>query len=164
MISAHGTDLETVTQMTTRPASPLVSRASLKPSDLAELRRLSRSRVVAARVAFRSRIVLLAAEGLAISGIASQLRTTIKTVRRWRDRYVQGGVSALTYDAPGRGRKPSISSETIARVVAAQGRPRHGRPPSCRQLANEFGLSAATISRILARAKQPGQTRDSAIP
>jgi transposase len=129
-------------------------KAAFKPADVAHLRRLSRARTVPARVAFRSRIVLLAAHGLPDAQIAQQLGTTLKTVKRWRQRYVQGGLRALGRDAPGRGRKRSIPLELTAGVLAAKEHAeRLGENQSYRQLAAKFGVSAATVSRILARAR-----------
>lgn len=137
------------------PGGHLLIRASFKPLELAHLGRLARSRTVPARVSFRSRIVLMTAQGFSDARVALELRTTVKTVRRWRERYVEGGVKALGRDAPGRGRKPSISAELIARVVVAKLRSEsRGESHSCRQLAEKFGVSAASISRILVQAKR----------
>ena len=139
-------------------------RVAFKPADLAELKRLARGRTVPARVAFRSRIVLLAAQGITESQIARQLSTTVKTVRRWRERYVQGGLWALGRDAPGRGRKRSIPSELVTGVLAAKGyADRRGERRSCRQLAAEFGVSPATISRILAGARNQWSVESSSV-
>jgi transposase len=132
----------------------LVIEVAVKRADLMDLRRLARGRTVAARVAFRSRIVLLAAQGFTDSHIARQLGTTVKTVHRWRVRYVESGLNALGRDAPGRGRKRSIPSELVAAVIAAKRHAdRRAEKRSYRQLAGEFGVSPATISRILARAR-----------
>jgi transposase len=134
---------------------------AFRRADLAELRRLARGRTVPARLAFRSRIVLLAAQGITNAQIARQLGTTVKTVHRWRVRYVEGGLNALGRDAPGRGRKRSIPSELVAGVLAAKGHAdRRGEKRSCRQLAGEFGVSPATISRILARARTEWPTEN----
>ena len=47
-------------------------------------------------IALRSRIILLAAEGLSNRQIARQLGTSRPTVLLWRERFEKGGTEALT--------------------------------------------------------------------
>ena len=54
------------------------------------------------KVVFRSRIVLMAAEGKANRRIAEQLQTSRPTVILWRKRFAEGGgAAALNEDVPG---------------------------------------------------------------
>ena len=114
------------------------------------------------RVALRSRIVLLAHEGLANRAVAERLGISRPTVLLWRERFAQGGVQALTEDAPGRGRKPGISPEKVAAVVEAT---LHTKPPdatqwSTRTMARAQGLSPASVQRIWeAHGLQPHRTK-----
>ena len=71
------------------PRSPRVVQLSLETR--AELVRLTRRPSVAAGLARRARIVLLAADGVPLSRIAQESRSDRKTVRTWVDRFRTGG-------------------------------------------------------------------------
>ena len=70
------------------------------------LEQIARGRSLPARLVERARIVLRAAAGLQDQQIASELGITPEKVARWRNRYLDGGISALEKDAsrPGRPR------------------------------------------------------------
>ena len=102
------------------------------------------------RVVLRSRIVLLAADGLASLHIARQLGVSQDTVRLWRRRFALAGAEGLLEDAPGRGRKPIISADRVQQVVHAT---LHERPPQAthwtlRTMAAHTGLSASFIHHV----------------
>jgi transposase len=110
-----------------------------------------RSSTVAAGLAQRARIVLLAAEGVANTEIAGRVGVSRPTVNAWRDRYEAGGVAALD-DLPRPGR-PVVVDEiaVLAETLADQGKP----PPelgvthwSARLLAGRLGISFSTVARI----------------
>jgi transposase len=61
-----------------------------------------------ARLAFRARAVLLAEDGVSVSEIARRLGTTRKTVRQWRDRFVQVGCLDALADLPRSGRPARV--------------------------------------------------------
>jgi putative transposase len=71
------------------------------------------------KIVFRSRIVLLAAEGLPNRRIAQQLATSRPTVILWRKRFAVGGPIALTEDEAGRGRKRRLSADKVKQIVEA---------------------------------------------
>jgi transposase len=100
---------------------------------------------LAARIVMRSRIVLLAANGISTSQIARRLGTTATTVALWLRRFDSGGVDALAVDASGRGRKRSIASGVIAEV-------RRGREEglTVREVARRAGISPASVVRLSA--------------
>ena len=114
------------------------------------------------KVVFRARIVLLAAQGKANRKIAQELGTSRPSVILWRRRFQQGGTTALTEDAPGRGRKRSISAARVKHIVEAT---LHSKPPvathwSVRAMAAAQGVSPATVQRIWdAHGLQPHRTR-----
>jgi len=114
------------------------------------------------KVVFRSQIVLLAAAGKANRRIAQELETSRPSVILWRRRFEQGGTAALSEDAPGRGRKPSIPSARVKQIVEAT---LHTRPPaathwSVRTMAAAQGVSPATVQRIWdAHGLQPHRVR-----
>jgi transposase len=102
------------------------------------------------KVAFRSRIVLMAAEGKANRRIAQELQTSRPTVILWRQRFAEGGPTALTEESPGRGRKPRISSEKVQQIVEAtlHTKPKAATHWSVRSMAKAQGVSPATVQRI----------------
>src|SRR5450759_2294146 len=69
------------------------------------------------RLAFRSRIVLLAAEGMGTNAIAAQLQTNPATVSKWRLRFARVGLAGLA-DAPRSGAPGRYSEETERRILA----------------------------------------------
>jgi len=69
------------------------------------------------RLAFRSRIILLAAEGLGTNAIAAQLQTTPATVSKWRVRFARTGLEGLA-DAPRCGAPGIYTQETERRILA----------------------------------------------
>ena len=100
-------------------------------------------RTLAARVALRSRIVLLAAEGVPPSEIARRLGTTTKTTALWLRRFEAGGLEALTREAPGRGRKRSIPSAVVEAVRAGL-----RNRLTVREIARRTGISPASVVRL----------------
>jgi transposase len=69
------------------------------------------------RLAFRSRIVLLAADGMGTNAIAAQLETNPATVSKWRLRFARRGLAGLA-DAPRSGAPGRYSEETERRILA----------------------------------------------
>ena len=102
------------------------------------------------KVVFRSRLVLMAATGLANRRVAQELNTSRPTVILWRQRFLQGGPAALVEDAPGRGRKPQISGQKIKQIVEAtlHSKPKAATHWSVRTMAAAQGVSAASVQRI----------------
>jgi transposase len=101
-------------------------------------------------IALRSKIILLAADGLSNVGIARKLNVSRSTVIRWRERFLEGGTEALTTILPGRGRPVTYSAEKVQRIVAAttQTKPPAATHWSTRSMARAQGVSKATIQRI----------------
>jgi len=77
-------------------------------TDRAHLEKTVRQQTAPQRRVLRSRIVLLAAEGLSNSGIATELGCGRVTVVRWRGRFAQHGLAGLE-DEPRPGRPRSFS-------------------------------------------------------
>jgi AcrR family transcriptional regulator len=119
-------------------------RVVVTSAQRALLQRWARARTAPQRVVLRSAIVLLAADGMPIAAIARRLGTSRSTVRLWCRRFSAGGPPALLCDAPGRGRKPTVSAGALARVLA-----HGGARLSVRQLARRFGTSASAVHRAL---------------
>lgn len=107
-------------------------------------------RSVPVRVAQRSRIVLLAADGLQNLQIAAELKISVRMAALWRKRFLSLGIQGLLKDAPRPGRTPSISSSVIEQVIArtTQTVPANATHWSTRLMAREVGISEASVRRI----------------
>ena len=101
-------------------------------------------------IALRSNIVLMAAEGKPNIQIADELGTTRTTVLLWRDRFSKGGPAALGEIAKGRGRKPLLADEKVARIIheTLHTTPKGATHWSCRTMAARAGVSPDTVNRI----------------
>lgn len=124
----------------------------LLPGQRESLEVIARSTSAKHREVLRARALLLAAAGVANTVIAAELSTTPKTVRAWRDRFVEDGLARLGQVRPGRGRKPSIPQATIDQVVDLT---LHSKPAgethwSCRTMAERVGISSSEVQRIWA--------------
>ena len=114
------------------------------------------------KIVLRSRIILLAAAGKANRAIAKELEISRTTVILWRNRFQQGGPAALAEDAPGRGRKQTITAAQVQQIVEAtlHSKPNAATHWSVRTMAREQGVSPASIQRIWdAHGLKPHRTR-----
>lgn len=129
-----------------RVAQPIV----LDEAARRKLERQARGRSTPARVVLRSRIVLLASEGLKNNQIAETLHVAPRMAALWRGRFLKLGVEGLLQDAPRPGRKPLIAADQIAAVIAktTQSTPANATHWSTRTMAREMGISKASVSRI----------------
>jgi transposase len=114
------------------------------------LEKVARSTAAAHREVLRARVLLAAADGAANSVIASAHGVTPATVRAWRRAFESEGLANWGKVAPGRGRKPSIPEETIAKIVTLTKttRPKGHTHWSCRTMAEQVGVSKDTVQRV----------------
>ena len=129
------------------------SAVTLSPEQRALLEQWVRGRTSSQRLVLRSRIVLLAAQGLSDRAITQRLNVSRQTIRLWERRFVAVGPHGLAQDAPGRGRKPTLPANAVATALA---RPRSSHP-TIRQLAEELGASRSAVHRALAASKGSAQ-------
>ena len=129
-----------------RVAHPIVLEEDVRR----KLEQQARGRSTAARVVLRSRIVLLAADGLQNKQIAATLSVAPRMVTLWRGRFLAQGIAGLLKDAPRPGRTPSITTEVAAILIAktTQSIPANATQWSTRTMAREMGVSKASVSRI----------------
>ena len=122
------------------------------------LEALAKTKTAPHRDVLRARVLLVAGQGLANTRIATELGVSTVTVRAWRERFQEEGLTKFGKVRKGRGRKPSIPTEKVEAIVQAT---LHERPPgathwSCRSMARAQGVSKATVQRIWsARGLQP---------
>ena len=128
-----------------RPLTPLL----IAVGDRAQLVAWSKRPKTAQALAMRARIVLLAADGLSNTAIASQLRTMQHTVGKWRRRYLESGLDGLV-DEPRPGTSNKLSDQAVERVLALtlESTPTDATHWSTRSMAKRAGLSRASIHRI----------------
>jgi hypothetical protein len=88
-----------------------IEQISISAADRERLERLVRDRNTPQKVVWRSRIVLLASDGL------TAVAKSLLTVRRWRRRYIAKGVDGLLKDATRPSRRKPLTAEKIKQVV-----------------------------------------------
>jgi hypothetical protein len=93
---------------------------SLTPAERQTLLAWQRSTTITAGLARRGRIVLLRADGMSITTIATTVGISRRFVYKWLQRYLRAGLAGLA-DQPGRGvrRKVSPPALTPPHVVSA---------------------------------------------
>ena len=123
---------------------------TLTGEERSELEEMTRSRTLPAGDVFRSRLILLLAEGLPYRTIEERLDTTAPTIARWRSRFMKQRVAGLL-EVRHPGQKPSVITPALqARVLAATRRkPSDGSTHwSCRKLAQQLNISKDAVQRI----------------
>lgn len=130
---------------TGRPKAPL----NLTEEETSALNRLARRTRSSRHQAFRAKIILRCAEGLSNIEVATALRTTGRTVGKWRKRFVERRLDGL-YDDPRPGAPRSISDEQVETVITEtlESTPRGKTHWSTRSMGNNVGLSHSTVGRI----------------
>lgn len=121
-----------------RQASPALTVASEQREVLVSL---AKSGSAPHRHVIRAQALLLAAEGVASTGIAMRLKISPSSVARWRERLADDGVAKFGEIRKGRGRKPSIPAEKVEAIVEAtvRGTPQGETHWSCRTMAKGRG-------------------------
>jgi transposase len=127
-----------------RPVKVLSTTDDVK----AELRRRASGRANQHRERFRAGIILQRLDGVAIKDVAARLSTSPRTVSVWSTRFEKSGLAGLE-DKPGRGRKPALPEDKVARVITEATRPpRERKRWSVRSMARHAGVSSSSVQRI----------------
>lgn len=117
-------------------------------ADRARLEAWLRAPTVAQDLALRAKVILASATGEGVRPLARRLGVSPNTVAVWRRRYRSAGLDSLR-TKPRAGRPRCISSAKERAVISATLRkPKAATHWSARRLAEEVGLSAATVHRI----------------
>ena len=130
---------------TGRPTKPLI----LGTEERSKLELMARRPKTDQRTALRARIVLECAAGKSNTAVATQLKVTIQTVGKWRERFLQGRLGALG-DAPRSGQPRKITDEKVEAVITRtlETRPKNATHWSTRTMAAASGLNQNAIVRI----------------
>jgi transposase len=127
---------------------------SLTAKEKRVLERNVASRSTPVRLAQRSRIVLLAAQGRTNKEIAEELGTDPNKVGRWRKRYVDGGYEALSRELPrggNHGGKDSVAQAKLHQKIietTTQCLPLDATHWSTRSLAQALGTTHTLVHRV----------------
>ena len=136
-------------------------KVELTEEQAATLRMWAGSGKTEQRIALRSRVILLAANGLKLKDIAVETGLNWQSCLKWRKRFLAMGLEGLL-DKAGRGRPLTISPEERVSVVAlACTTPPDGSTRwRVRKLAEATGHSKSAVQKILAAgAIKPHKTK-----
>jgi transposase len=150
-MAANGAATSVFQELAVGPAIDARADLELTGAECQQLQRWIRSPTTPHRLVVRSRIVLLASEGASVREICHRIHTRPAAVRLWCERFERGGLSAIQRDAPGRGRRPGTTTDTIIRVLAAMASPPASGRWTARSLGRRAGVSAATVWRVWQR-------------
>ncbi|MCP4993402.1 MAG: IS630 family transposase [Gammaproteobacteria bacterium] len=126
----------------------------LTPQEQAVLEKNVRSRKTPIRLIERSKILLLAAEGLPNIEIAENLGITAHKVGRWRNRYAEFGYVGIEKELPrgsNQGGKTTASQAQLRSKiiqVTTQTKPQGATHWSTRTLAKELGTTHSFVNRV----------------
>jgi transposase len=129
--------------------SPVAVGIELSVEERAQLESWARRRTSAQALAQRSRIVLLAADGLTNTQIAERLAIKRGTAARWRSRFASDRLDGLV-DEPRPGRPRTITDEQVEEVIikTLESTPKDATHWSTRSMAREVGLTQSAVLRI----------------
>lgn len=118
--------------------------------DRTQLLSWSRGRSTPHRLVLRSKIVLIASEGMQNKQIAEELHAHKDVVTKWRNRFAEIGIQGIIRDAPRPGRKRSISQKTVDRIIntTLHTKPEGATHWSTRTLAEKLGVSHSAVHRV----------------
>ena len=130
---------------TGRPKKPII----LSDQEHEQLTSIVRSRSLPHGLVTRAQIVLMAAEGVTSNEIAKKVGLSAQSVCKWRQRYLQQGISGL-HDELRPGRPRSVSDEQVATLIrkTLNTKPKKGTHWTIRSMAKETELSRPTVHRV----------------
>jgi transposase len=128
---------------------PRLKPLTLTDDERAKLVAWTRRPKTAQRLALRARMVLAAADGHTNTAIAADLRVTLPTVGKWRQRFLDRRLDGLTGE-PRPGPPRAITDAHVEDVVtrALESKPTNATHWSTRGMARATGRSQTAVSRI----------------
>jgi len=133
-----------------RVATPI----TLSHTDKKTLAKNTRSRSVSVRLAERSHIVLLSAAGLENKVIAHRLKIPPNKVGKWRNRFFEGGMTAISQDKPRGANHGGQDTGKQARLrqriieTTTQAKPDNATHWSTRTLADALNTTHSFVHRV----------------
>jgi transposase len=129
--------------------SSLAVAIELSDEERGQLEAWARRRTSAQALALRSRIVLLAAQGLSNTEIARRLGISRPPVTKWRSRFAEHRLDGLV-DEPRPGRPRTVTDEQVEEVIVKtlETTPKDATHWSTRSMASEVGLTQSAVLRI----------------
>ena len=113
-----------------------------------ELESLVRAPTTPQRSVQRARILLACADGLSQQEVARKVGVRRRIVTKWCGRFRKLGLAGLA-DAGGRGRKPSLSPDSLAIILSQATQPPKGRTRhSVRTMARTAQVSVGTVHAL----------------
>jgi transposase len=130
------------------PSFPVV-RVELTEIEREQLESWSRRHTSAQALAQRSRIVLLAAEGLRTGEICERLGVHRNTVAKWRGRFLAERLEGVL-DEPRPGRPRTLTDAQVDEVITKtlESTPKNATHWSTRSMSAEVGLTQSAVHRI----------------
>ena len=129
--------------------NPVAVAIELTDDERAQLEAWARRRTSAQALAQRSRIALLAAEGLKNTEIAERLGIHRGVAAKWRSRFAEQRLDGLV-DEPRPGRPRTVTDEQVEEVIVRtlETTPKDATHWSTRAMAREVGLTQSAVHRI----------------
>jgi len=133
---------------------PAQVRIDLPIDERRQLERNTKSRKTPVRLLERSKIVLLAAQGIPNYQIAETLGMNVNKVGRWRNRYAQRGLEGIEKDLPrgaNHGGKNSVAQARLRSKIikmTTREKPKGATHWSTRSLAKVLGLNHSFVNRV----------------
>lgn len=126
------------------------TQITITASDRERLEAIVSDRNTPQKHVWRSRIILLTADGLSSRAIAAETGKTKGTVLRWRERFTQEGVAGLLVDQTRPPGKPPTPADKVAELLRlTQGPPPHEATHwTGRAMAAATGLAVKTVQTI----------------
>ncbi len=127
---------------------------TLSDSDKRILKKNTKSRAVPIRLAERSKIVLLAADGLENKVIAQRLNIPPNKVGKWRNRFAEGGMESISKDKPrgaNHGGKDSLKQARLRKRIiekTTREKPDDATHWSTRALAEALNTTHSFVHRV----------------
>lgn len=132
----------------------VATKITLSDADRKRLEKNLSSRSVPLRLVERSRIVLLAAEGMENKAIAQRLNMAPNKVGKWRNRFAQEGIESISKEKP-RGKnhsgKKTLSQARLRQAIirkTTQEKPGSATHWSSRTMAQALNTTHSFVSRV----------------
>jgi len=127
-----------------------ISKLPLTEDQRMELQRIISRPTSSQRLVRRCRIIVHRSGGGSQEQVSQQLGVNRPVVAHWENRFRESGVAGLE-EAKRSGRKPSISEETKAQIIASATTPPPGHTQwSTRKMARAKGVSNQTVHKLWA--------------